>query len=224
MAFLPAKPEIRYHAGVVLVDTGVLVAGGSAQVVKQIAGLLYRRFLPASGVNPLELDGEASLAAAFTLLRNEGLANWIEDRPHTYFKSEHPSLGKVAVVPESFISTANFAVGLADSLLPGMFADPARMQAEAQTFSRTLAASGSFTKLGYAMAAVIAGHLGPQKLREAGRSPSAFLAAYQQAAALTSRAPAHGRGREPAPSYASLRPFSAQVADRLLSLLERRQG
>ena len=221
IAFLPGKPEIRAVDNVILLDTGLLAAVGSEQILGQIAGLAYIWFQRDHGTDPNEIEGEDSLAGAFVKVRDEGIATWISNRPFLYFKSEHPVLGKVDIVSERYLKVANMAVANADSNLPALFADPELMAQLAQNFSRRMTVSEGFTHLGYSMAAAIDGNLGPERLHQAARTASGFLDAYQEAAALNPLPRPHP-GAIGHPWYASLRPFDEDLYRQLRDLLVRR--
>ncbi len=217
---LPGKPELRFHEGHVFVDTGVLAAGHPDQLEKQLAGLLYRNLQSEDGDSPLELVGDLAVAHTFRILRNEGVATWIEDLPHTNFDPEHPRLRRVRPVPEFFYESTLRTVEVTSEGLPRLFADPAQMEAQGEAFARTIAAGGGFSQGGYGMAALIHGRLGQDRLQAAARSVTGFVAAYQEAALLNgSDRPALGAaGHEP---WEALGPIAPAVYDQLLPLLER---
>ena len=221
LAFLPGKPEIRSGGSTLLVDTGVLQAGGADQTLNQTVALAYRTFQLDDLENPNAQEGEDALAGTATLIRNEGVAAYLEKRAETYFAREHPTLGKVRIIPESIANTANMAVVYADSALPALFADPAVMASRAIDMPRRFTASGAFDKLGFAMAATIADRLGEDRLVAASRTVSGFWSAYQEAAALNPL-PAPLPGALGHPWYASLRPLDPEAFAGLKGLLDRR--
>ena len=139
---LPGKPELRFHEGHVFVDTGVLAAGLPSQLERQLAGLLYRNLAAEDGTNPLEAEGDLAVAHTFRILRNEGIAAWIEELPHTHFDPEHPRLRRVRPVPEFFYETTLRTLEVTSEGLPRLFADPAEMQAQGGAYARTIAAGG----------------------------------------------------------------------------------
>ncbi|MBE0566805.1 MAG: hypothetical protein IH621_12640 [Krumholzibacteria bacterium] len=220
---VPGQPELRWHDGHLVVDTGVLVAGGPQQLQRQLAGLLYRNLEAVDGINPLEATGDTAVAHVFRILRNEGLATWIEDLPHTYFDRDHPRLRRVMPVPEHFYQSTLRVAEICGAVLPRLFADPQEMALRGQDFARTLAAGGAFSQGGYGMAAVIAGRLGLPRLQEAAHSVPAFVAAFQEAALLNGddRPLPGALGHEP---WACVAPLPVDVYDRLLPLLERESG
>lgn len=217
---VPGKPELRYHEGHVFVDTGVLAAGLPSQLERQLAGLLYRNLQAEDGASPLELVGDLAVAHCFRILRNEGIATWIEDLPHTFFDPGHPRLRQVRPVPEFFYESTLRTIALTSEGLPRLFADPAEMTAQGATYARTIAGSGGFNQGGYGMAALIHARLGAARLQAAARSVTGFVAAYQEAALLngTGRPTLGAAGHEP---WEALGPIAPDVYDRLLPLLER---
>lgn len=221
LAFLPAKPEVRSGENTLLIDTGVLHAGGADQTIGQAVALAYRTFQLDVLENPNAMEGEDALITTATLVRNEGVAAYLEMRAETYFAREHPTLGKVRIIPESIAKTANMAVVYADSALPALFADPDVMARLANDMPHRFTASGAFDKLGYTMAATIADHLGEDRLVTASRTVSGFWSAYQEASALNP-VPAPLPGDLGHPWYASLRPLVPEAFTALAGLLERR--
>ena len=221
IAFLPGGPEIRAVGNVILVDTGLLAAGGRQQTLGQIAGLAYRWFQIGQKPNPTSLEGEEALASSLVKVRDEGIAAWISNRPFTYFNSQHPVLGKVNIIPESYLKMANLAVAYGDSMLPRLFADHRAMELRGHDFPRRMASSEGFTDLGYCMAAVIDGRLGTDRLVGAARTASGFLDAYQEAASLNPL-PRPEPGATGHPWYASLSPFDEALHRQLHDLLVRR--
>lgn len=220
---VPGQPELRWHEGQLLVDTGVLAAGGPDQLQRQLAGLLYRNLAAQDGANPLAAEGDTAVAHVFRILRNEGLATWIEDLPHTYFDPVHPRLRRVMPVPEHFYVSTLRVAEICSTTLPRLFADEQEMRLRGQDFARTVAAGGAFSRGGYGMAAVIAGRLGPERLQAAARSVTSFVMAFQEAALLNGEdRPLPGAlGHEP---WACVAPLPAEVYARLLPLLEREFG
>ncbi len=222
LACLPARPEIRVQADTVLVDTGVLAAGGLDQTLAQTLSLLYRTYEIPRVVNPEMLDGADALAEALVLIRNEGVAAFLENRAETYFRQDHPKLRKVVIIPQDIAYTAGRIVALADTTLPPLLSDPEALTSGAKDFARTMTASGGYSKLGYAMAATIAGNLGEERLRNDARTVSGFFAAYQEAAAMNPL-PSPKPGAKGYPWYASVRPFDDHLYRQLQDLLAERK-
>ncbi len=220
VAFLPTKPELRTRQDTLIIDTGVLAAGGVRQTMSQIASLAYRTYLAPQPERPDKLEGEESLAASFSRLRTEGVAAYIEDRLETYFKGDHPSLRHVSFIGRDMAYTAKDMIAYSDTVLPRLMADPQALRRGAPAYARVLAASGAFSKLGYVMAATIAGNLGVDRLKEAAPISADFLAAYQEAAALNPE-PRPLPGQLGHPWYASARPFAAEAYEPLHAILAR---
>jgi len=190
MNFLPGKPEIRSEKNQLFVDTGVLAASTPEQLNRQLTALLYRTLEARPGQNPLKTEGSVAVAEAMRVMLNEGVAIYIEDLPATYFHPSHPTLGKISIVAEDMFLNGVRNIGILNSLMPQLVADPALMAERGLTLAETLAAGGAFQQCGYAMAVTIAGHLGEDRLREVRLSPPAWLAAYQEAALLNGTPPA----------------------------------
>lgn len=182
--FLPAKPEIRILEGNLFVDTGVLAAGSVDQIIGSSASLLYRRYQAIPGTNPMELEGELSVAQAFRVLVNEGVIGWIDQAASLEFDKNHPALYKVNLIPENFFLKAQEALGLINRQLGKMLDDEADMNTRGRFFAEHLAAMNAFSQTGYGMSAVIFHRLGKDRLKEASRSVPGFLATYQEAALL----------------------------------------
>ncbi len=221
IATLPGRPEIRAQQDTILIDTGVLVAGGIDQTLAQTASLLYRQLQVPGADNPNRLRGEEAIVGSLLLFRNEGVAGYLENRSETYFRRDHPSLSRVNLRPQEFVFTAIRLVALADSTLPALLNDPVRLDLGAQDFSRTLTASGGFAKLGYVMAATIAGNLGEKQLQTSSRTVSGFLDSFQKAAALNPL-PSPTPGAKGYPWYAAARPFDHDLYLKFKALLESR--
>jgi len=184
--FLPARAEIRIFEGSLLVDTGVVGAARSDQVIRSMAGLLYRKYQFVEGSNPIELEGTEAVAHLFRLLMNEGLAGWIEQTAFLEFDSKHSKLSKFKAIPEDYFAKTQQAVNLLNGQLDSMFADEAVMVEKGQALVTQMGVSNLIRQAGYGMAAVIVARHGEDRLRHAGRSVPAFLAAYQEAASLNS--------------------------------------
>ncbi len=218
--FLPAKAEIRLHEGQVFVDTGALVAGGGDQTNRSIATLLYRSLEAPSGTSPVETAGEQAVAECLRVMLNEGVAGWIEQTTSLEFDREHPALYKVHIVPEEFYRKARLTFARWEASLPAMFAEPEVMADQGSEFARSMAGSNAFAQTGIAMAELIVGRLGEERLREVRHSPAAFLAAYQQAA-LLNPSPAPEPGTPGIELIDSVPALSPEVFENLHALLER---
>ena len=183
-----------------------------------MASLLYRNHQIIDGENPAVLEGGASVAHAFRVAANEGLAGWIARNPYTEFRDDHPRLGSIKVIPENIFQTARRVLEYGGRLFPDMVADPAVMEARGRSFTNFMTGQNAYGSLGYAMAAVIEARWGEERLREAGRSVSGFLAAYQEAAAANP-VPAPEPGTEGVSLPETMPPFEPAVFDGLMALL-----
>ncbi len=222
LACLPARPEIRVQADTFLVDTGVLAAGGIEQTLDQTLSLAYRTYQAPRIPDPSTLTGPDAIATALVLMRNEGVAAYLEGRAKTYFRRDHPKLRKVVIVPQGIAYTAVHTLALANSTLPELLSGAQKDSTGAVEFARTLTASSGYSKLGYAMAATIAGNLGEERLRRAAPTAAGFFAAYQEAAAKNP-VPSPLPGAKGYPWYASLRPFDEGLYRQLQELLANRK-
>lgn len=218
VVFLPALSEIRIARDTLVVDTGVLVAGGLDQAVDQMVSLLYRNYQAIPGLNPAELEGKESVAQSFRVITNEGVAGWAARTLDTEFRADHPRLGRLALVPETFYETALRVMEVGAELFPALLADPEAMAARGRSFTEFLMGQNGFGQLGYAMASVIEARLGEERLRDAGRTVPGFLAAYQEAALMNPSPPAvlGAPGTRP---YEAMPPFTPGIYEGLLALL-----
>lgn len=180
--FLPAKAEIRIAEGSLFVDTGVVAAETTGQLIRQTAALLYRKYGSVPGSNPTTLTGEDAIAASFLVFMNEGITGWIEKTLDLEFAPSHPRLSSVKIIPEEFFLKAQETVEMLNSNLGPILADESEMAAKGSAFARHLVGMNALGMTGYAMTAVIAGHLGEERLKEVRHSVPAFIAAYQEAA------------------------------------------
>ncbi|MCK9995152.1 MAG: hypothetical protein KAH56_02595 [Candidatus Krumholzibacteria bacterium] len=218
--FLPAKTEIRIFEGSLLVDTGVVGAGNSDQVIRHMAALLYRKYQTIPGPNPIDLEGEEAVAHCFRVMMNEGITGWIEQTVAFEFDSSHPVLYKVKIIPEDFFLKAQQAIDIMNGHLGPMLDDEATMVEKGQNFAIHLAGMNALSHTGFSMSAVIAAHLGPERLRDAGRSIPAFLAAYQEAA-LANPVPAPVPGAPNVELFNTVPPLDPEIFTKLETMLTR---
>ena len=104
-----------------------------------------------------------------------------------------------------------------------MLADPAVMETRGQSFARSMAASSAFSKMGLAMAEVIVGRLGEERLHQVRQSVPDFFAAYQEAARLNPT-PIPEPGSEGIVLYESVAALEEDLFEPLHSLLVRHFG
>ena len=218
--FLPAKAEIRIFEGSLLVDTGLVGAARSDQVIRSMAGLLYRKYQFVEGENPIEVEGTEAVANLFRILMNEGLASWIEQTAILEFDRKHSKLSKFQPIPEDFFAKTQQAVQLLNGQLGSMFDDETVMVAKGQALVTQMGVSNLISQTGYGMAAVIVARHGEDRLREVGRSVPAFLAAYQEAASLNT-VPAPVPGEIGVELYQTVPPLQDEVFTELHALLTR---
>jgi hypothetical protein len=218
--YLPGKPEIRISGDNLLVDTGVVAAGNTDQVIRQMVSLLYRNFQFVTGANPLDLEGEQAVVQAFRVLVNEGMTGWVEKAVDMEFDSRHPELYKVKIIPEEFFLKAQAAVGMMNRQLGDILADEETLAEKGNPFARHLAGMNAFSQTGYAMAAVISGHFGDERLKEVRDSVPAFVAAYQEAALLNPD-PAPTPGDVGVVLYRTVPPLKPEVFSALMAILEK---
>jgi hypothetical protein len=218
--FLPAKTEIRIFEGSLLVDTGVVGAGRPDQVIRHMAALLYRKYQAVPGTSPIELEGEEAVAHSFRVLMNEGVTGWIEQTTAFQFDSNHPELYKVQIIPENFFMKAREAIDAMNLHLGSMLDDETTMADKGVDFARHLAGMNAYSHTGYGMSAVISARLGQERLRDAGRSVPAFLAAYQEAA-LANPVPAPVPGEPGVDLYLTVPPLDPEIFTKLEAMLTR---
>ena len=180
--FLPTLPELLYCSGELIVDTGVLVAGGNRQLEGQLIALLYRNLQAIPFPGNQDSTGESSVANTFRILQNEGIPAWIENLPFTVFRPDHHSLHRVDLVPENFFRAGVRTIQFMNRHLPEMFSDPGIMGSKGPDFRGEAGEGAAPALAGYALAATIVHQLGEERLLEVRNSVPGFLAAYQEAA------------------------------------------
>jgi hypothetical protein len=184
VCIVPSQSEVRIMNDTLLVDTGLLVAGGPDQAARQLASLLYRNWQAIPGGNPAQLEGGASLAQTWRVLTNQGVTTWIEQFTATEFRDDHPRLGKINIIPEDSFVLAVRAIGQTNTQMADILTDPTLLDKRGRRLTNWFIGQNAFQNLSFSMAATIEGQLGSDRLREAGHSVPAFLAAYQEAALL----------------------------------------
>ncbi len=218
--FLPAKTEIRIFEGSLLVDTGIVGASSVDQVIRQMASLLYRNYQFVPGPIPMKQEGAEAVAHSLRVMMNEGLAGWIEQIVDLDFDTRHPALDRIALVPEDFFLETQETIALFNSQLGPMLDDEDRMAENGLAFTRLLAVGGSFVRAGYGMSAVIAAHLGEERLRAVSRSVPSFLAAYQEAASLNP-VPVPVPGALGSELFQTVPPLDPDIFNKLYAMLTR---
>ena len=218
--FLPTKPELRYCSSGLFVDTGVLVAGGNRQLEGQLVAMLYRNLQAIPMPSGPDSSGVNSVVKAFRILLNDGIAMWIEDAPRTFFRQDHYSLAKVALVPENLFLNGIKTIQFMNQHLPAMFSDPDVMSRQGPAFPLEAGAGGTLSRAGYAMVATINHHLGQERLLEVRRSVPDFLSAYQEAAQMNPEPrPIPGAPNSPLPQ--SMPPLDPEVVLQIQELLRK---
>ncbi len=218
--FLPTKPEIRIKDGDLFVDTGVLGAGSADQVIRNVASLVFRRFQTIPGTDPMELEGELSVAHSFRVLANEGVTGWIDKAAILEFDTAHPALHKVNLIPENFFMKAQEALEMMNRQLGPMLDDEAEMAKKGVLFAGHLAGMNAYSQTGYGMSSVIFHRLGEDRLRDASRSVPGFLAAYQEAALLNSDPVPHP-GKAGSELFETVPPLDPELFTKLHAMLSR---
>jgi hypothetical protein len=176
-----ANAEIRLYKGHHLVDAGLALACGPEQLTRLLASVLYRKLEATEGPSPGEVKGTAVLAQSLRLVRNEGVAAYIDDLPNLFFGREHPALAGAAPVPEDICATARFNLLNIEQVVTRQLAQPAATRDFAGVHLNLVGSRG-WQATGWFMATVIARRMGEPQLREAVRTVPGFLAAYQEAA------------------------------------------
>jgi hypothetical protein len=178
---LAAAAEIRLYEGHHLVDAGLALVSGREQLTRLLASVLYRKLEATAGPSPGEVAGEAVLAHSLRLVRNEGIAAYIDDLPNLFFGHEHPSLAGSAPVPEEVCATARLNLLNIERVVADQLSLPAAERDFAGVHI-TFVGSRGWQATGWFMAAVIADRQGEQQLQAVARSLPDFVAAYQVAA------------------------------------------
>ncbi|NCQ35590.1 hypothetical protein GW813_11095 [bacterium] len=220
LTFLPAKASLVFYSDTLLVDTGVLAAGGVRQTFNQILGSGYRNFEVPYNKNPLECQGAEAVVESWRRIRGDGIAAYLEGRSDTYFGNQHPKLKGFSILPVDIIQAADKLANLSEATLAKVLVDSTTLATSGSGYARAIFAGGGFDQLGYAMAATIAGNLGRDQLRQAAFRTRDFVTAYQ-AAAASNPVPRPEPGAADYPWYASMRPLPPQVFADLVQLLDR---
>jgi len=216
--FLSGMSEVRIKNDSLIVDTGLLVAAGPDRVARQLASLLYRNHQVIPGGNPAQLEGAESLVQTWRVVTNQSVATWIEEIPNTEFRSDHPRLGNISVIPEALFDKAIRSLDRTNELLPEILPDPALLEARGLSLTKWFIGQNAFDAVGYCMASTIVGHLGADRLHEAARSVPGFLATYQEAA-LLNPTPLPLPGESGGQLYLSMPTFRPDVFQGLHELL-----
>jgi hypothetical protein len=190
---LAGNAEIRLFEGHFLVDAGLALACGPKQMSRFLASTLYRKLEATEERSPGEVQGEAVLAQTLRLVRNEGVAAYIDDLPNLYFSKEHPALAGSAPVPEDVCATARLNLLYVEQVVTRQLALPAATRDFTDVHLNFVGSRG-WQATGWFMATVIARRLGEPRLQAAARSLSGFLAAYHEAAAMNPPAAAAAPG------------------------------
>lgn len=216
--FLPAKMDMRIFGDNLLVDTGIVSATRVDQIIRQMAALLYRNFQSVPGPNPTKQEGAEALAHSFRILMNKGISGWIEKSINLEYDRKNPFMLNFSVVPENFFAMTQKMIKTMNSQLGPMLDDEDKMNENGQELASHLAVSGGFDEGSYGMAAVISARLGEDKLRQAGRSVPAFLAAFQEAA-LANPVPAPQPGDPGTELFQTVPPLDPEIFTKLHAML-----
>lgn len=190
---LAAAAEIRLYEGHHLVDAGLALASGRDQLTRLLASVLYRKLEATEGPSPGAVAGEAVLTHSLRLIRNEGIAAYIDDLPHLFFGREHPTLAGAAPVPEEVCATARLNLLNIERVVADQLSRPAG-ERDFASVHLSLVGSRGWQATGWFMATVIADRLGEAQLQAAARSVPGFLATYQTAALANPPDPAADPG------------------------------
>jgi hypothetical protein len=178
---LAGNAEIRLFEGHYLVDAGLALVCGREQVTRLLASVLYRKLEATEGPSPGDVKGDAVLAESLRLIRNEGIAAYIDDLPNLFFGREHPALAGTAPVPEDLCATARRNLLSIEQVVTRQLTQPAAAR-DFEGVHLNLVGSRGWQATGWFMATVIAHRLGEPRLQAAARSVPDFLATYQEAA------------------------------------------
>ncbi len=186
--FLPMKAEIRRYEGHFLVDPGLAIVSGRDQLTHMLTSVLYRAVEAVPGPRGDAVEGPDAVAQTFRVLRNEGVAAYIDDLPHLFFGREHPLLRNAAPVPEDICDQATRSLVYVDDALAHILAadEPAP---DYRPVFRYFIGAQSWQPTGWFMAAVIRDRQNEARLQQASRTVADFVDAYQTAALAESPSP-----------------------------------
>jgi len=123
LVFVPGRPALVFESDTLLVDTGVLAAGGVHQTLAQVLSLAYRNYQVPNDENPLECEGAKAVVESWRRIRGDGIGAFLEKRIDTYFGTEHPTLKNVAIRSQDIMITANKLTAYSDSTLGRILGD-----------------------------------------------------------------------------------------------------
>jgi hypothetical protein len=178
---MAGNAEIRLFEGHYLVDAGLALVCGREQTTRLLASVLYRKLEAPDGPSPGEVKGDAVLTESLRLIRNEGIAAYIDDLPNLFFGREHPSLAGAAPVPEDVCATARLNLLYIEQVVAGQLPQPAAAR-NFEGVHLNLVGSRGWQATGWFMGTVIARRLGEPRLQAAARSVADFLTTYQEPA------------------------------------------
>lgn len=189
LAFMVALPEIRFFEDVLLVDAGLLWASGQDQLVRFLASTVYKQRTLVDGRSPSQATGPAILLHCLRLVRNEGVAAYLDAMDEISFEPRHPILGRSSPKPDELCLAATRTLRSLDTNLTDARRREHTPDEQWMDFFRLFVAAGSWQSTGWFMAEVIVDRLGLERLQTDGRSVPAFFAAYHEAAAIAKPAP-----------------------------------
>ena len=180
--FLVANPGTSIlDDGVLLLDAGLALAAGPAELPAMIAAHYYANLMPMASPLAMDESGPAALAATFHQIRQEAVTAWLQRYPDVKLDSMHPAFTSPV---EQQIRYFDFALGSlrrCDQMLTTLFYDPDIMLRRGDSLDDLLRINATYPALGYAMAEAVVKAAGEQSLRECSRDAAAFIAAYQEA-------------------------------------------
>jgi hypothetical protein len=184
LEFLAMRPEVHLIGDQVYVDAGLSLAAGLGQLSRILASLIYRHQVGADLPSPEDLEGEKAVAGAFQKLSIEGIATWLEDYPNLVFASGHPFLGRTDSRRNNPLQRATTTLTAMERFLTILREHPEELVKKGRVVHDLLLGNSAYSPLGYSMALLIVARFGEERLQEVAGSPSAFLAAYQEAALM----------------------------------------
>ncbi len=180
--FLVANPGTSIlDDGVLLLDAGLALAAGPAELPAMIAAHYYANLMPMASPLAMDESGPAALAATLRQIRQEAVTAWLQRYPDVKLDSMHPAFTSPV---EQQIRYFDFALGSlrrCDQMLTTLFYDPDIMLRRGDSLDDLLRINATYPALGYAMAEAVVKAAGEQSLRECSRDAAAFIAAYQEA-------------------------------------------
>jgi hypothetical protein len=221
VTLLPMDQQVQKLDGLYLVNGSLVAASDPDQLLRQIAGAVYRNEQVLPGPDPQISDGEAVIVNTWRLALNEGVMGRLMQVMDAVFDKDHQRLNQFKPIPHSIFEQGIILIEYFNLKLPDMLAEPDNADLwSGETFVPPIRLSNAITLGGYAMAEAIVARFGEDRLIAVRNDVPGFLRAYQEAALMNPQplpdlsAPGHAY-------HEYLPPFRDEVLSAVLEMLER---